>query len=985
MPASGSATEQQRLATLRSYAILDTPPEARFDDMTSLAADLCDAPIAAISLVDEHRQWFKAAQGLSMRETPIALSFCKHAIVEPDLFIVEDATRDPRFADNPLVTGEPFIRFYAGCPLVNDDGVALGTLMVIDHVPRQLSETQKSRLMTLAHQVVVALELHRQRTELQRQLAVQAHNHATLHALSAHVAGAGYWSKDDAVAGLRLAPEACTLLHWSGNPMVSFEQLLTRLSETERNTWWAAFAKCEAAGMPMDVQCTWHASAGHPIVTRWQAVRTRAPGGDSEQVLGVVVDVTIAAHMAELHQRAQERFQLVAGLVSEALWECDIERQTLWWNDSMRTLFGFPASDAVTPADAWKFLHPDDQRQVEQSVTAALASPATQWRTTYRVMRADGDIAWVENRAAIVRDAQGAPLRMVGAMSDISEAVRLRAQREVDIARVEQQAALLDQARDAIVVKDSQHRIEFWNAGAERLYGWRSDEVIGRHAPTLVHEDPRAAEELIEHLAKYGEYRSDVVHFDRQGRRLDIHAHWTQVSDAAGRPRAMLGIFTDITQSRRDQERIHYLAFYDQLTRLPNRTLLTDRLHHALATSRRHRQRGALIFLDLDNFKSLNDTQGHAIGDQLLQQVAHRLQHSVRSMDTVARLGGDEFVILLEELGSDTGTAVSQARVAAYKILASFDTPFMLGQFEYRGGSSIGVTLFDGEKESLDDLLKQADIAMYEAKQAGRNRVRFFDPQMQHMVSARAELENDLRRASLQNEFVLYYQPQWHRDGHLAGVEALLRWQHPTRGLLEPADFIIAAEETGIIVPLGRWVLQSACRQLAQWQFQGQHLRIAVNVSARQLRSKSFVADVQAALASSGADPAGLSLELTESMLVKEVEATVAKMNELKALGVRFALDDFGTGYSSLSLLERLPLDELKIDRSFVHRVEAAPRDRQMVQSIITMGKNLDLQVIAEGIETEGQQRWLAQFGCDEFQGFLRGASMPVEDVARLM
>lgn len=980
-----ASAEQKRLSVLRSYAILDTPAEARFDDIAALAADICDTPIAAVSLVDEHRQWFKATYGLSVRETPIEVSFCKHAIAGLDLFVVEDATRDPRFASNALVTGDPSIRFYAGCPLVTEEGISLGTLMVIDRVPRQLSASQRTQLTRLAHQVVVALELHRQRAQLRLQLAALAHDHARLHALSAEVTGAGYWSHDGTTDGVKLAPEACALLDWRGEPLVRVEELLRQLPDHEQSAWHAAFNQCETAGVPMDVQCTWRTSAGHSLLTRWQAVRTRELGAERDRVLGVVVDITTASQLARQNQQVQERFQLVAELVSDALWEWDIVHQTMWWNGGMSTLFGYPQPEQVVPADAWKFLHAEDQPKVERSVREALASATTQWQSTYRVMRADGDIAWVENRATIVRDREGTALRMVGAMTDISEAVRLRAQREADIDRLQQQATLLDQARDAIIVKDTAHRIEFWNAGAQRLYGWSASEAIGRHAPTLLQEDPYMVEELDQQLARHGESRSDVVHFNRSGQRLDIHAHWTLVRDGAGRPRAAFGIFTDITQSRRDQERIYHLAFYDQLTRLPNRTLLTDRLHHALAASRRHRQCGALIFLDLDNFKGLNDTQGHAVGDQLLQQVASRLQHSVRSMDTVARLGGDEFVIILEELGNDAGKAVAQAQVAAYKILASFQAPFMLGHFEYRGGSSIGVTLFNGDGEGLDELLRQADIAMYEAKQAGRNRVRFFDPQMQHMVTERAQLENDLRRASLQDEFVLYYQPLWHRDGRMAGAEALLRWQHPTRGLLEPGEFIMIAEETGVIVPLGRWVLQTACQQLAQWQAQGQRLRISVNVSARQLRSKSFVADVRGALSAAGAEPTGLSLELTESMLVKDVETTVAKMNELKALGVRFSLDDFGTGYSSLSLLERLPLDELKIDRSFVHRVEAAPRDRQVIQSIVRLGKNLDLQVIAEGIETEGQQQWLAEFGCDEFQGFLRGASMPVDEVARLL
>ncbi len=977
-----SVTEDARLAALRSYAILDTPPEARFDDIVALAAVLCETPIAAISLVDEHRQWFKATYGLPIRETPISLSFCKHAIAGSDLFVVEDATRDLRFNCNALVTGEPFIRFYAGCPLVTDEGIALGTLMVIDRQPRSLSETQASFLKMLARQVVVALELHRQRSALQQRLAAQAHDHAMLHALGARVAGAGYWSKAPGSPVLDLGGEACRLLRLEQSPATGLDMLLGMMPDTDREIWQSALSACEMQGMPMDVQCQLRQPSGMTVITRWLATRTFAPGASRSQLLGVVVDITASVELAQLQQQAHERFQLVAELISDALWEWDLVHQTVWWNAGMHILFGTPDGRQITPAAAWKLVHPDDLQTIERSIAHALALGASEWRETYRVVRSNGELAWVDNRAAIVRNVDGMPVRMVGAMADISESVRLRAQREADISRLEQQAALLDQARDAILVRDNQHRIEYWNAGAERLYGWTAQEAVGQHAPTLLREEPDQLDELVEKLTADGEYRGDIVHYNRLGQRLYIQAHWTLVRDAAGEPRAMLAVCTDVTQSRRDRERIHYLAFFDSLTGLPNRTLLMDRLQQALAASQRHCEYGALIFLDLDHFKALNDTRGHAVGDQLLQQVGARLQQSVRSMDTVARLGGDEFVILLEQLGDDPAVAVAQAQVVAHKMLAGFSAPFLLGEFEYRCGTSIGVTLFQRSRAGRDELLKQADIAMYEAKQAGRNRVRFFDPQMQQSVNERAMLENDLRRASVQHEFVLYYQPQWRRDGMLAGMEALLRWRHPAHGLLEPVRFIEVAEETGIIVPLGRWVLLEACRQLADWQATGRNLRISVNVSARQLRSRSFVADVQSALAGSGADPAGLCLELTESMLVKDVASTVAKMNALRELGVRFALDDFGTGYSSLSLLERLPLDELKIDRSFVHRVEHAPRDRKVVQSIVTLGKNLDLQVIAEGIETEGQQSWLAEFGCDEFQGYLRGASMPAEQAS---
>jgi len=434
------------------------------------------------------------------------------------------------------------------------------------------------------------------------------------------------------------------------------------------------------------------------------------------------------------------------------------------------------------------------------------------------------------------------------------------------------------------------------------------------------------------------------------------------------------------------EDEIRQLGFYDPLTGLPNRRLLSDRLQHALAAGRRNKRHGSLLFIDLDNFKAINDTLGHAKGDLLLQQVAARLSDSVRAGDTVARQGGDEFVVMLMDLSEVAQQAAMQTEAIGEKILEALTRPYQLGAHVYHNSASIGATLFDGQLESTDEHLKRADLAMYDAKAAGRNTLRFFEADMQAVVVLRAELETDLRHGLQKDQFLLYYQAQIDAVGNLTGAEVLLRWQHPVRGFTSPAEFIPAAEQSGLILPLGYWVLETACHQLAAWSgcAATAHLTLAVNVSARQFRQSDFTSKVVELLNRTGADPRRLKLELTESMLLDNVEQIIDKMSALKALGVGFALDDFGTGYSSLSYLKRLPLDQLKIDQSFVRDVLSDPNDTAIVRTIVALAQSLGLEVIAEGVETAPQRDFLAKHGCHAYQGYLFSKPVPLEQFESL-
>ena len=563
-----------------------------------------------------------------------------------------------------------------------------------------------------------------------------------------------------------------------------------------------------------------------------------------------------------------------------------------------------------------------------------------------------------------------------------------RMEQELDQQRT-QLASLVSAIPDMVFLKDAQGRYLSCNPVFERYMGRREAAIVGLGDDVLL--PPQAAARAHEYDQRAMEAWQPLVYeetltFAEDGYVGRFETIKTPIRDAHGRVVGVLSVCRDITDRKKAEQEIERLAFYDALTGLPNRRLLLDRLQRAATACQRNRQLGALLFIDLDNFKDLNDTLGHDMGDQLLAQVAARLVDCVRETDTVARFGGDEFVVMLENLDGAVDRAANQAEHIAEKLLAQLNQPFDLGSAaQHYSTPSIGITLFGDQRCTVDELLKRADLAMYQAKAAGRNTQRFFDPGMQAQVNARSQLEADLRQGLARGEFSVHYQPVVDERTRLCGAEALVRWRHPTRGMVSPGEFIALAEQTALILPLGRFVLQEACAQLVRWSRHDdtRHLSISVNVSARQFRQSTFVAEVLEILAQTGARPGLLKLELTESLLLGDLEDTVTRMVQLKKEGVGFALDDFGTGYSSLSYLKRLPLDQVKIDQSFVRDVLTDPNDAAIVRTILALAKSLDLQVVAEGVETTGQLSFLKLHGCDGFQGYLFGRPCPVAQFER--
>ena len=745
----------------------------------------------------------------------------------------------------------------------------------------------------------------------------------------------------------------------------------------------AAVQACIDNGTPWDLELPMVTASGRAIWVRVQGSAVLEDGRVAK-LRGTLHDVTERRQAQAALHASEQRFRTLIEWTPEAIAVHQLGK-LVYVNPAAVRMFGASSAHELVGTPILDLVHPDFRQIVLARTASVAATGVVAPMLEEKFLRLDGSPIELEVQGTRI-EYDGQPAVQV-AMRDITER-KLAQQRILASAQALRESALhtqtiLDNMADCVITITAQGLVESFNKAASTVFGYAPDEVHGRNVSMLMPEPHRSQHDgyLRQHIGS-GDSRiigmpREVEGLRKDGSLFPMSLLVSRITRAG--QTTFIGIVRDITQHRRDVEEIRRLAFYDLLTGLPNRRLLMDRLRQAMVTSARTGQHGALMFLDLDHFKALNDTLGHDVGDVLLQQVAKRLQSCVREGDSVARLGGDEFVVLLEALSTQDRDAATQAEVIANKILDVFGLSFSLRAHNYDSTPSIGIVVFLGDHDAIDDLLKKADVAMYQAKSAGRNTARFFDPAMQAVVARHDALEKDLRRGLAMNEFVLYYQIQVNGFGAPIGAEALVRWNHASRGLVSPAEFIALAEETGLILPLGQWVLETACAQLLQWAGQPAtaHWTVAVNVSASQFAQADFVANVDAALRKTGANPSRLKLELTESTLVDDVEGVITKMNALKAFGVGFSLDDFGTGYSSLSYLKRLPLDQLKIDQSFVRDVLSDPSDAVIARTIVALGHTLGLNVIAEGVETEEQRDFLAQAGCDAFQGYYFGYPGP--------
>jgi diguanylate cyclase (GGDEF)-like protein/PAS domain S-box-containing protein len=700
---------------------------------------------------------------------------------------------------------------------------------------------------------------------------------------------------------------------------------------------------------------------------------------------GIIRDIT-ERKLSEMKLRdSEERYRATFEQAAIGIVHASFEGRYLRCNARFAEIVGYPLEE-IPGMTFQQITAPEDSVECEtvrQRITGGEAESVTLEK---RYLRKDGSLTWVKVTLSTQRDGEGRALHSIALVEDIN--ARKAAEQRLTAA---QEALRVSETRYRTVFQTSPDFVAITRISdgayidANKAFfdtsGFEPKEVIGRTSLELnIWADRRNRKRLVEMLRQNSSCRDLEVQFRRKSGELFWGLMSASVMDLDGVP-CILSMTRDISDAKAAEDKIRNLAFYDSLTGLPNRRLLLERLRQTLASSAPDRRKQALLLVDLDNFKTLNDTLGHQTGDFLLQEAARRLSSCLGETDTVARLGGDEFAVILEDLSATPEDAAAQAQAAGERILATVSQSYLLAGRECRSTASIGITVFGDRQDTTDEVLQQADIALDQAKTAGRNAMRFFAPALQAAVNARVAMEEDLRQAIRTNQFVLYYQPQVDR-AHLIGAEALIRWNHPKRGLLAPGEFIPMAEETGLILPLGDWVLETACTQIAAWadRTETAHIAVAVNISARQFRQPDFVQQVLAALDRTGADPQNLELELTESMLVENIEDVIAKMTYLKSHGLRFSLDDFGTGYSSLAYLKRLPLDLLKIDRLFVRDVLVDASSGAIAQTILSLSRAMGLPVIAEGVETEEQRNFLIRLGCHSFQGYLFSRPLPLRE-----
>ncbi|GAB2889046.1 hypothetical protein GCM10027046_16880 [Uliginosibacterium flavum] len=676
----------------------------------------------------------------------------------------------------------------------------------------------------------------------------------------------------------------------------------------------------------------------------------------------------------------RSRLKTLVSSIPDLVWLKDAQGVYLSCNRSFERLYGAPEARIVGKTD-FDFVDAEMARFFRANDQRAIAADAPSINEEWLDFAADGYRGLFETTKTPMKGPDGEIIGVLGIAHDITEHKLNEEQLRI--------AATAFESQEGMAITDPQRLILRTNRAFSEITGYTADEVTGRPLDFLYADPhgPAIFDEIRQAIDARNSWSGESGYRRKNGERFPCWLTITAVKDALGEISNYVATLIDFTERKRAEEEINSLAFYDPLTNLPNRRLLFERLKQLQVMTARNDTYSALMLIDLDNFKTLNDAHGHDTGDILLQQVAQRLGLCVRESDTVARLGGDEFVLILNTLGGILPDAASQTEAIGKKLLTALSESYHLSHIVHRCSASIGATIFKGNHSSVEELLKQADLAMYAAKESGRNTLQFFDPTMQATALKRATLEAELIRAVDLAQFCLYYQIQVADEGRVIGAEALIRWQHSERGLVPPGDFIPLAEDSGLILPLGDWVLSTACAQLARWARNPRfaELTLAVNLSIKQVREPDFVNKVTGILARTGANPRRLKLELTESLFAGDIEDLIGKMHALKACGVSFSLDDFGTGYSSLSYLRQLPLDQLKIDQSFVRDLLIDPNDTAIARTVVALADTLGLSVIAEGVETRAQQDRLRQLGCFAYQGYLFGRPLPLAEFEALV
>jgi diguanylate cyclase (GGDEF)-like protein/PAS domain S-box-containing protein len=727
-------------------------------------------------------------------------------------------------------------------------------------------------------------------------------------------------------------------------------------------------------------------SCNSPTEERWFELMV-TPLREDRQVGAVIMHLDITGRrLAEtVHRILTERLSLATAVAKVGVWEWELASDSLTWDSTMFEIYGF-APIAPLPYKTWSSaVHPEDLPHVEATLRRVV-DEKYQGSAEFRIIKPTGAVRNITAVEGVILDERGNVSRVIGVNVDITD--RKEAEENL-FAEKERAQVTLNSIGDAVICTDISGNITFLNLVAEKMTGWSCQDATGRLMGDVLQILDATNRQVISNIMNLAVVQdrtmnlpADCVLIRRDGLEIPVEDSLAPIHDRQGRTTGTVIVFRDVSASRTMATQMAHSAQHDFLTGLPNRMLFNDRVAQAIALGRRHSKKVAVLFLDLDGFKHINDSLGHPTGDKVLQSVAKRLVDCVRFSDTVSRQGGDEFVVLLSEVEQSEDAAIS-----ARRMLHAVAETHSIDKHDLHITTSIGVSVYPDDGPDSETLIKNADTAMYQAKENGRQSYQFFKPAMNIRAVERQSIEENLRRALERNEFTLHYQPKVSLNtGEITGAEALIRWKHPTEGLVSPARFIPVAEDCGLILPISNWVLREACKQAREWMVAGLHsISVAVNISALELRDESFLERVFAILAETCLDPRLLELELTESVLMKHPDSATSILKNLRAAGVRVAVDDFGTGYSSLSYLRKFPADAIKIDQSFIRQMTATPGETSIVTAIIRMGQSLNLRVVAEGVETQTELEFLQSQHCDEAQGYYFSRPVSAHQFASLL
>lgn len=966
--------EEARLAELHDLRILDSDPEAAFDEITSIASIVFGMPISFVSLLDASRQWFKSAQGCDLRETPREIAFCDAAIRQiSDVMVVHDAHDDSRFQQNPLVVSDPRVRFYAGAPLITRKGNPLGTLCVLDTEPREFGAAEQRILRLLANQVIRLIEYRNLSVRLLAAQQTASAQRSLVEAIAHHTtSGIAMYNEDGDCILLNQAMRRIT----GGTEVELLAQNIHHIASWRESGIYDCAMLCLRTGQPQAMSATVRRSTFNTLDRRLHVNFSTFKDGDLDRLIMVLIDVSEVEHSRERAYRMQ--VGLIDHMLDGLLMGSPRTGEFFLANPAAAHCLGYERAELNR-------MRREDIFDVSDVRLARLLrdrNVSGGVRGQLRMRRRDGSLFEAEVASAIFESMDGTPVS--------STVFRDVTQRDALQRALSEQSALLRNLAQHVPGMLYQYKRDpdgkscfpFSSDGIERIYGVSSEEA--RHDTSRIRE--RILPEDLDAVLQNIRISAETLRPWQLEYRVRLPASGVRWLRGEAQPQALEdgsvlwhGYIQDITERKQAEERTRSLAYYDTLTGLPNRALLMDRLRMAITQTARVRVSGAVLFVDLDRFKQINDARGHAQGDKVLVQVAQRLGTAMRDADTVARLGGDEFVILLGDLSPSAGGAAAQALDVATLVLTLLSSPIEVEHVSYAVSASIGISIFANGAPSVDEVLTQADIAMYRAKAAGRNRTALFELAMQGEAQRTLLLDHGLRQALERQELRIEIQSQTSPDGRVTGGECLLRWDHPQLGAVEPSKFIPIAEDNGSIVPIGAWVLEQACAVLATLTRAGCEQSMSVNISVKQLQDEDFLPMVREILQRTGAPPERLVFEVTESLFIHDLEVTCSLLTALTHMGIQISIDDFGTGYSSLRYLQRLPISELKIDRSFVDDLPDDEGDATIVRMIVAMARQLGLRLVAEGVETRSQVEWLQSVGCESMQGWHFSRSTPME------